>query len=380
MTKPNWIFIKRAVVLSAAAIVLLFIPIIAGSIWFHAQGWRNLMRHEGNFDAAVFFGELLLIAAAILCWRAALRFANLPEEARQLELKDRLQFENDLRANRIQVITTVVQALGGIAVLVGIYFAWANLKLTQKAQQDTVRLTNEGQITDRFVRAIDQLGATDKDGKQAIEIRLGGIYGLTRIAHDSPKDYLPIRHILIAYVLLNAQPTELSSTERAALNYCPPRMDTNVYPRTDIQAAITFLGQGPTIAEPLDLHNTQLRGANLQEANLRNAYLAGVDLRLGWLPNAHLECARLIDAHMEGAYLEGAHLEGVLLEGTNLDCTDWKNAHLEGALLSAADLRRALDLTQKQVDLAYGSGATKLPFGIHMPESWKTSPPRSTCN
>jgi len=37
-------------------------------------------------------------------------------------------------------------------------------------------------------------------GNPAIEIRLGGIYVLERIANESDKDYLPIMKILAAYV------------------------------------------------------------------------------------------------------------------------------------------------------------------------------------
>jgi hypothetical protein len=67
--------------------------------------------------------------------------------------------ENSYRA-------TLAQILGGIAVGIGIYFAWGNL-ITAR----------EGQITERFTRAIDQLG------NPSIEIRLGGIYALERISH-----------------------------------------------------------------------------------------------------------------------------------------------------------------------------------------------------
>jgi len=81
--------------------------------------------------------------------------------------------EKELRTNRIQVIATVVQALGGTALLIGIIFAWFNLNLAQ-----------EGQITDRYIRAVDQLGA-DKDGHPVTEIRIGGIYVLWRIPQDS---------------------------------------------------------------------------------------------------------------------------------------------------------------------------------------------------
>jgi len=50
----------------------------------------------------------------------------------------------------------------------------------------TLETTREGQITERFTRAIDQLGHAHLD------VRLGGIYGLERIARDSPDNRVAI--------------------------------------------------------------------------------------------------------------------------------------------------------------------------------------------
>ena len=296
--------------------------------------------------------------------------------AAQLEARDLLKLQNDIRTYRLQVITTIAQFIGGFGLIAGLYFTWANLKTAQKGQTDTLRVTTEGQITDRFIRAVDQLGAIDKNGNPAREIRLGGIYGFRRIARGSPGDYEPIREILMNYILINARSTEPNSIEGQALKYCPPQMNTNVYPPADIQAALTFLGEtGPRTSVSLNLHDAELRGANLEQASLQHANLIGVDLRLGWLVNAHFECSFLNDAHLEGANLEGAHLEGALLDGTNLECADWKNAHLERARLYRADLNKAMGLTQRQVDSAYGDPTVKLPSGIRMPESWTTPIP-----
>ena len=91
------------------------------------------------------------------------------------------QLENSYRA-------TLAQILGGSAVAIGIYFAWKNLKVAQ-----------EGQITERFTRAVNQLGS------RKIEIRLGGIYALERISKESDKYYWIVMKILTAYVRTNSQ-------------------------------------------------------------------------------------------------------------------------------------------------------------------------------
>ena len=45
-------------------------------------------------------------------------------------------------------------------------------------------LSQQGQVTDRYTKAIDQLGP-DK----GLDVRIGGIYALERIARDSPRDH-----------------------------------------------------------------------------------------------------------------------------------------------------------------------------------------------
>jgi len=77
---------------------------------------------------------------------------------------------------------------------------------TQASAQETLRLTERGQLTERFTRAIDQLGATDHEGKKKMEIRLGAIYALERIDKESPERayHSTIMEVLTAYVRENS--------------------------------------------------------------------------------------------------------------------------------------------------------------------------------
>src|SRR4051794_3357725 len=93
---------------------------------------------------------------------------------------ERLKAENDVR-------TTLLQALAGAILLSGLYFT-----------ARTLQLNREGQITERFTRAIDQLGS-EKD-----EVRLGGIYALERIAKDSDNDRETIFDVLAAFIRQHA--------------------------------------------------------------------------------------------------------------------------------------------------------------------------------
>ncbi len=123
-----------------------------------------------------------------------------------LSPKDRIQAINDTRRTWAQVFGI----FGGIALL---YLTWRRIEISQ-----------EGQITERFTRAIDQLGGVNKKGKKVLEIRLGGIYALERIARDSKKDHWTIMEILTTYVRENSPITEevIKSDKEQSHNEPPP--------------------------------------------------------------------------------------------------------------------------------------------------------------
>jgi hypothetical protein len=61
------------------------------------------------------------------------------------------------------LVLALAQILAGTALLSGLYFTWR-----------TLQVNREGQITERFTRAIEQLGATHDDNSKNLELRLGG--------------------------------------------------------------------------------------------------------------------------------------------------------------------------------------------------------------
>jgi hypothetical protein len=132
------------------------------------------------------------------------------------EMKDRIDLESKSRQ-------TLAQILGGAALLVGLYFT-----------SQTLRTTQEGQITDRFTKAIDQLG------KDTLAVRLGGIHALERIAIDSEADHWAVMEVLTAFI--REYPHKRSETTLWALvlmlvtkDQRPQEQDT-LKPPPDIQA------------------------------------------------------------------------------------------------------------------------------------------------
>ena len=248
-----------------------------------------------------------------------------------------LKAQNEVRA-------TLLQGLGGVVLLVGVYFTYRQL-----------RTTREGQITERYTRAIDQLG------HDQLDVRLGGIYALERIARDSVADRATIGEVLTAFVRSHAPwPPRLPGQYVAA---APIDQVPELQVRApDVQASLTVLGRGNfarargDLGDRLDLHasdlrHAQLRGAHLQRANLSEAHLEGADLN-----KAHLEGANLRKAHLEGALLALADLEGADLTHANLEEAFFFGAHLEGADLAETNLERA-GLGGANLEGAYLSGA-----------------------
>jgi hypothetical protein len=101
---------------------------------------------------------------------------------RGLSQTDWLKAVQDLR-------TTILQGLGGIALLGTLYFS-----------AQTLQLNRRGQVTERFTKAIDQLGQL---GPERLSVRLGGIYALEQIASDSRDLHWPIMEVLTAYLREN---------------------------------------------------------------------------------------------------------------------------------------------------------------------------------
>jgi hypothetical protein len=257
-------------------------------------------------------------------------------EVRLVRQREILQFQVD---NLAKIWTTIVQAVVGVVLAVGAVAIWRNLRVTQQTlstTQEKLEVDREAQITNRFTQSIGQLGAELHDGKPNLEVRLGGIYALERIARDSPADRWTITEVLTTYVRQNAprisqpfptDPDQPSQRELWHESLNPTK------PRVDIQGILTVLGRRIVAVdrpEPgqLDLHGTDLRGADLKGARLERALLSRSDLGGVILRRASLEAADLAGANLEQADLRSAYLELTIL----------RRAHLEGANLSGAHL------------------------------------------
>jgi hypothetical protein len=295
-------------------------------------------------------------------------------------------------------LTAAAIGVGG-TVIVGLVGFWANVRNTNKTTAlalRTLELTEQGQVTDRYSKAIEQLGS-DK-----LDVRIGGIYALERIARDSARDHPTIMEVLAAFIR-DHSPEQWPPAKRGTK---PPARTT----RPDVQAAATVIGRR-TIrhdSQPINLAAACLNAANLSRAILSGADLTFVDLTVANLIGADLSGAdfgganlfraNLGDANLRGADLSTASLGRVEFNGadlTNADLTyaDLTGAHLNHANLTGAHLTgarfisaRLMSADLRSADLAFAEFTGALltdalwPSGAAVPEGWHRDPDSGRLN
>ncbi|MEA5578354.1 pentapeptide repeat-containing protein [Anabaena sp. UHCC 0451] len=245
----------------------------------------------------------------------------------------------------IEILKTAGLFSGGIAASINIVFAAKRayaMEETAKAANESAKAANKNaeiaqdkQITERFAKAIEQL-ASDK-----IEVRLGAIYTLERIAKDSKQDQWTIMELLTAFVRENApiKKEEKPQNKKPLVDEwsnVQKEKEIEELPklRLDIQECLTVIGR----REHPDPENTRLdlRNVNISKANLQGAKLQGANLE-----GANLEGANLEGANLEKANLEGANLEKANLRETKLLWAKLRRANLKRAILIEAELQMA---------------------------------------
>ena len=280
--------------------------------------------------------------------------------------------------------------ISGLAGLFGVYLAI----LRSETNERQTYTAEEGLITDRINKATEGLGKNNEKGNPLVEVRLGALYALERIAQDSFRDHVQIMEILCAYVRHNS-PLQDEIDEIKQL-------------REDIKTAIAIIGRrwgwpdGEKRIEHekdkgyrLDLRNCDLQGAELHEANLgrakfykanlSRAQLYKADLNRAGLRNANLNRAQLDKANLDYTILAGANLSGARIRSATLVGTRLMNANLSGASLNFINLEDAKTdkayayhggfleyqkFTQNQLDDVFFGIKVTSPDGWKRPKHW----------
>lgn len=308
-------------------------------------------------------GGLVFVALAIVCLTLAPGWFHPPltesdlrgvvgADTRIALQQAQAQLQNNVRG-------TVLQAIAGVLVIAGAAATWRQ-----------VQVNREGQLTERFTRAVDHLGSDNRD------VRIGGMYALERVARNSPDDRDTIQFLLATFVRTHA-PWAVGAPDGP--EHPTPVVDESVpwlqVRAPDIQAALDILGRVPCsknrprlYLSRVDLRSLQLHRARLVDTQLRHANLARAWLRGVRMDRSDLKGTDLRRANLEAAVFAGANLSGVQFAGARARRVDFRGADLTGADLSGADLCgadfRGANLTGAAVTGAIADAATSWPDGF----------------
>jgi hypothetical protein len=307
---------RRGLVALSSVAGLLVVGWLAPMPWL-ADHWPRVLG-VGLF-LFVFVVPRLLVPA-----RSAASLGGVDDPAARGRLEDeRLKLQNDVRIG-------LLQGVAGVAVIAAVVVTWQQLETDRRQLRQQLELAGQSQAAERFAQALDQLGS------EQLDVRLGGIYGLERVAARASQeaaaaggafrpppadgwsgwpsqDRVQVFEILSAYVRTSShRPPVGPAGSPAALQVR----------QADVNAAVTVLARRTVLAgdPPLDLSGSLLAGARLGWARLAGADLRGADVS---------------GASLQHAELAGVHLEQSLLCGTQFQGADLRGAHLAGARASA---------------------------------------------
>lgn len=315
--------------------------------------------------------------------------------------------DTDLRWH-ILAFVGLITALGAmISAPLALIRVWTTERQTRTAEQ--------GHMTDRISKAVEQLGA-EKTVKNAegertvpnIEVRIGGLLSLERIAQDSVRydagrDHVRVMEILCAYVRENAPASDAvdfplpawkplkddaTADEKARhLEWRKVRFanhfDSNTRqwagslegPKEDIALAVRIIGRrdpqqraiestwGPEADEtavwvfdtpcPVLTEPAEDRAHGAEKIT---AHEAALDQWTGTLFTYRGYRLDLRKTHLQAADLSNLVLSGCRLDGARMEGADLRGARMEGAFLRRARMEGA-DLTGARMEGAFLTGA-----------------------
>jgi hypothetical protein len=266
-------------------------------------------------------------------------------------------------------------ALTAIAAIFGAAFlTWRTIVAhwQARASQDQATVQRETFYTSLFTKAAEQLGTvrevqklrTDETTKPPtvysisetepnLEVRLGAIYALERIARDSERDHWPILEVLCAYIR-NPQNCGIPKTKDdiKAIGQWPHSAPP---PRVDIQAAVSVMGRRSISRLAYERENGYY--LDFTDANLQSAVFFGLSFPGSQFSRAHLESAQMQRANLRGCRFVGTRIDGAGFGLANLDGAVFDFAHADGAAFGNCSMKMT-SFTKTRMDKTIYNSST----------------------
>jgi hypothetical protein len=244
-----------------------------------------------------------------------------------------------------------------------------------KVATEQARIALENHVTGNFIKSIELLGLlreTKIRAQDGTEItshvpntsaRLGALYSLERLMHESEKDQRSILETLCAYIRENS-PLEIPTEEPAAAEFRRGKTPPLPARRVDVQAALTIIGRRSEIIRKrtkdegfrLNLTNANLilydfSGLNYDHTDFENSFLNEASIHNSSFVNCtfkndHFSKAKIYKTHFNGSAFEScsfikAQIEDSDFRSCNFCSSDLRNAAVRQIKLEGANLEHA---------------------------------------
>lgn len=252
-------------------------------------------------------GGIALIAGAIVTWRQM-------QITRQQVWQQQAQFEQQLVENQRQFDQTFEAGRAQLAL------NFEQVQHTMASSQEQLEFNREALLVDRLSKAGEQIASQDP------AVRIAGIYAVEQIARLLPGDRRAIARIIAALITSHAPWTVeaeaiLSQALTSKQTWAEPWPVTDTSGRLpvppwiadlprlqqralDVTTALdVLLRMGPSDRGSLTFENVDLRKLDLDDEE-------GTDLARLHFPGAHFEGSYFVRVDFSSSRLHGAHFEG----------------------------------------------------------------------
>ncbi len=318
-----------------------------------------------KFVNAPWFGKILGFLISVLCLVVAGLLLLIIAKFTAAAVSGDFTESGD-GARALRELGTVILALFGAPFLI-----WRTVIASKQAHT-----AEQGLYTDRIAKAVEQIGAdkvvkrqrTDENGnltyerdsegnklfsKPAIieetvpnlEVRIGGLYALERIARDSSEDRITVMEILCAYIRENCKPDTscLPADDASWEEWLKWDTDSRPEMRSDVNAAISVINHRGKVQQEferahgfiLDLNGVDFRGLNIDlksfsHSNFKNAKLQGASIT-----DSDIQDSAFIGTKLIGARFFNTNLSGSAFLGCRFDFAAFGRAKLNSTIYSA---------------------------------------------
>lgn len=206
---------------------------------------------------------------------------------------------------------TLIQIIGGIVIIVGLYLNWRRIVSTENA----ITISERGQLVDRLSKAVDQIGSNN------LSVRIGGLYALKNIGFDFENYTKQVVEILSSFIRVN------SSVDAAC--------DESVPVPHDVQIALdSIIHIKSDHNEFLDNTIIDLSGCRLMGITIIKKNLKGFDFSRSNLSNSNLESCQIANVEMFKTNFSNCNLSKINIFNAKLKNCVFDNSQMSFSILS----------------------------------------------